>query len=254
MNQTRSLAAVYFTHFPYFYFILIYIYSLSLSLSLSLYLRHRQKRSDSFSLCFQFDFIRFDFNFLILLLFVWLNAAAIFFRLYPSSPLPPTLHLPNIWNKWITQLNDVCCCPNPLFPPLPPSPSLIADLFDFNRWKCYHLLTFFSNPIFISFPPIFFVWKISFPSSFFCVLLFPFVANFKRRRRARCTRAFPPPLKCWSLETRRQKNRMKENGKRNDEGNDLQHGSITVSNGGGNRLNEIGKREKETERTFSHGH
>jgi len=47
---------------------------------------------------------------------------------------------------------------------------------------------------------------------------------------------------------------MKENGKRNDEGNDLQHGSITVSNGGGNRLNEIGKREKETERTFSHGH
>ena len=123
--------------------------------------------------------------------------------------------------------------PTPSSPPLPPSPSLIADLFDFNRWKCYHLLTFFSNPIFISFPPIFFVWKISFPSSFFCVLLFPFVANFKRRRRARCTRAFPPPLKCWSLETRRQKNRMKENGKRNDEGNDLQHGSITVSNGGG---------------------
>ena len=117
MNQTRSLAAVYFTHFPYFYFILIYIYSLSLSLSLSLYLRHRQKRSDSFSLCFQFDFIRFDFNFLILLLFVWLNAAAIFFRLYPSSPLPPHPTSP----QYLKQMNNATkWCLLLSQPPLPP--------------------------------------------------------------------------------------------------------------------------------------
>ena len=193
-SNSFSRCCIFHTLSLFLFHIDIYIFSLSLSLSLSL----SQTQTETVGFVFfmfpiWFHSIWFQFPDSPALRLIeccsdFLSSLSFF------SPPPPTLRLPNIWNKWITQLNDVCCCPNPLFPPLPPSPSLIADLFDFNRWKCYHLLTFFSNPIFISFPPIFFVWKISFPSSFFCVLLFPFVANFKRRRRARCTRAFPPPL------------------------------------------------------------